>query len=80
MSGTQREHKVRAYLKQRFAGYDDSLESHESLEGVVDSLGLFELLSFLEDEFSLSIPNSEFSPQLFESIDSILEVIEEYRV
>ena len=65
MSGTQREHKVRAYLKQRFAGYDDSLESHESLEGVVDSLGLFELLSFLEDEFSLSIPNSEFSPQLF---------------
>ena len=80
MSVAQREQKVRAYLNERFVGYDDSLERNESLEGIVDSLGLFELLSFLEDEFSLSIPNSEFSPQLFESIDGILKVIEEYRV
>jgi acyl carrier protein len=79
MSAGQAEQNVRAFLKERFAGYEDSIESNESLEGVVDSLGLFELVSYLEDEFSLSIPNSEFSPQLFESIDGILKVIAEYR-
>lgn len=79
MNTEHAEQNIRAFLKERFAGYDDTLASSESLEGVVDSLGLFELVSFLEDEFSLTIPNTEFSPQLFESIDGILKVIDEYR-
>jgi len=79
MSFTDQEQQVRQFLNERFAGYDESLASTESLEGIVDSLGLFELVAFLEAEFSLAIPNSEFTPQLFENIDGILEVINEYR-
>jgi acyl carrier protein len=77
---TDQEVKIRAFLKERFAGYDDRLQGDASLEGVVDSLGLFELVSFLEEEFALSIPNTEFSPQRFESINGILEVVEEFRM
>lgn len=79
MSFTEQEQQVRQFLNERFAGYDESVASSESLEGIVDSLGLFELVAFLEEKFSLAIPNSEFSPQLFENIEAIMEVIDEYR-
>jgi acyl carrier protein len=72
--------RVRRFLKERFGAYRDEIGREDSLEDVVDSLGLFELVSYLEREFSLSIPNTEFSPQLFATIEDILQVIQEYRV
>ena len=50
----------------------------DSLESVVDSMGLFELVSFLEQEFSMNLPNEEFSPQRFATIEGILKVVEEF--
>jgi len=52
-----------AVPQERFGGYHDGIGPHESLEGIVDSLGLFELVDFLEERFQVAIPNEEFSPK-----------------
>ena len=71
----EKELKVRSYLKERFANYEDSIGSEDSLEGIVDSLGLFDLVAFLEEEFAVSIPNEDFSPDLFSTIQKILLLV-----
>ena len=75
----EKEKKVRQFLKERFGGYDDTIGLTDSLESVVDSMGLFELVSFLEQEFAMHLPNEEFSPQRFSTIEGILQVIDEFR-
>ena len=70
---------LRSYLKGRFGSYDDDIHKDDSLEGIVDSMGLFELVEFIEGEFKVRIPNHEFSPQKFSTISSILTVIDEFR-
>jgi acyl carrier protein len=73
------ENKLRAYLQQRFGSYHEGIQVDDSLEGIVDSIGLFELVEFIEKNFNVSIPNQEFSPQRFSSITSILATIDEFK-
>ena len=75
---TQTEKILRQFLKERFRDYRDDMVSTDPLENVVDSMGLFELVSFVEQEFSLSIPEGEFSPRLFATIESILQVVDKF--
>jgi acyl carrier protein len=70
---------LRTYLRERFGNYRDDMGVEESLEGVIDSLGLFELVEFLERKFELKIPNHEFSPRRFSSIERILATVAEFR-
>lgn len=71
----EKELKLRSYLKERFANYEDAIRLDDSLEGIVDSLGLFDLVAFIEEEFAVSIPNEDFSPDLFSSIQKMLLLI-----
>ena len=73
-----KEQRIRQFLKERFGGYQDNMGLTDSLESVVDSMGLFELVSFLEQEFSMNLPNEEFSPQRFATIEGILKVVDEF--
>lgn len=75
-----REDVIREFLKERFGNYSEEMGIDEPLEGVVDSLGLFELVTFVEQEFSISISNDEFSPDSFSTIGNILITIEEHQV
>ena len=70
----EKEKQVRQFLKERFSGYQDDIGLTDSLDGVVDSMGLFELVSFLEEDFSMNLPNEEFSPQRFATIEGILRI------
>lgn len=72
----QNELRLRNYLKERFANYEDSIGSEDSLEGIVDSLGLFDLVAYLEEEFAIHIPNEDFSPDLFSTIEKMLYLID----
>lgn len=71
--------RLRKFLKERFREYRDDIGQADRLDGVVDSMGLFELVSFLESEFSLVIPNEEFNLGLFVSIENIIKVIDEFK-
>jgi acyl carrier protein len=73
------EREIRSFLSSRFPGYRDDMSSDASLESVVDSLGLFDLVEWVETTFAARVPNEEFSPQRFGSIDAIVATVEEFR-
>jgi acyl carrier protein len=76
-SALDAEQNIRGYLRSRFRGYRDDLSREDSLEYIVDSLGLFELVEFLESSFQFRIPNEEFHPNRFATIGRILQLLEE---
>jgi len=75
---SQTETIIRQFLRERFRDYREEMGNSDPLDGVVDSMGLFELVSFVEQEFSLSIPESEFSPQMFATIENIVQVVNKF--
>lgn len=79
LTATDTEREVRRFLKSRFSGYRESLGSSESLQRVVDSLGLFDLVEWVEKRFDARIPNEEFSPRRFGTISAICQSIEQFR-
>ncbi len=44
--------------------------------GIIDSLGIMTLLSFIEEKFSIQIPSEELMPENFASISTIASLIE----
>jgi acyl carrier protein len=44
--------------------------------GIIDSLGVMTVLSFLEENFSIKIPDSELTPENFASLSSITALVE----
>ena len=48
-------------------------------EHVIDSLGIFQLVSFVEDEFGVEIPDDEVVLENFETIAALVRFIERKR-
>jgi acyl carrier protein len=59
----------------------DELESDFDLltGGVVDSLGLLQVVAWLETEFDVSVDESELGPESFRTVDAIKEYVEKAR-
>jgi acyl carrier protein len=53
---------------------DNLLES-----GIIDSLGVLELVTFLQQEFSLAVDDDELTPENFQSIQAIAHFVEQRR-
>jgi acyl carrier protein len=54
----------------------DDLTNDFPLSGRVDSLGLLELVTFIEEEFGVSVTNSELTPQNFDSFGGMVGLVE----
>lgn len=66
---------VRDYIQKEFM-YDmpDSVLSNDTLlveEGIIDSLGIFRLISFLQEQFELIVEPEDVVIEHFESINAI---------
>jgi acyl carrier protein len=46
-------------------------------EGVLDSLGLQQLVTFLENEYSVQFTDDHFTPENFESVRAIARFVDE---
>jgi acyl carrier protein len=57
--------------KQQIKDSDPLLES-----GVLDSLGVLDLVSFVEQEFSVHVEDEELVPENFQTIDRIAAFVE----
>lgn len=57
------------------------LESDKRIvsDGVVDSVGLVEIVSEIEEKFKIDIPIDEISPENFDNVDSIWKMIEKLK-
>ena len=65
-------------ILQRVTKKDTSPAPDESLfdSGILDSFALPDLVSALEEEFSLQIPDSDLNPRKFDSIERIEEYLD----
>jgi acyl carrier protein len=67
---------IRLFVTERLApavGLDRPLDDEEDLidSGVVDSLGIFQLIAFLEERFGIKIGDEEITPENFGTIAAI---------
>ena len=74
-------------LKQEIKNYiiEASLEDANKIKedtmifdtGLLDSMGLLFLIEFLKEEFDVEVDDEELNPENFESINSIVDFVEE---
>lgn len=70
--------KIARYVREKLqSGSAASLEAEDSLfeAGVLDSVGIFDLVSYLEEEFGLAIGDEQIIPENFESIAAITRFV-----
>jgi len=66
--------QIKAFILTKFplAGKKGLKNTDSLLEsGIVDSLGILEIVGFLEKEFGIAISDDELVPENFESIESL---------
>jgi acyl carrier protein len=64
------EGRIRNFVQSSFAKNGTRIEADTSLldSGLVDSTGIFELVSFLEGEFGIEVADEEIVPEHFETV------------
>ena len=65
----------------KVAGKPVNIATDESLfdSGLLDSFALTDLVSALEAEFKITVPDSDLNPRKFDTIDRISSYIEDRR-
>ena len=76
---TQVEGSIKKYIENKFLRGDakKSISTEESLldSGLIDSMGIFELVAFLEKEFDIEITDEDLVPDNFESLNLIASMV-----
>ncbi|MCP4372534.1 MAG: acyl carrier protein, partial [Deltaproteobacteria bacterium] len=59
-------------------GSEDGLKDETSFleEGIIDSTGILELVTFLEEEFSITVEDEELVPENLDSINNVTAFLE----
>ncbi len=75
------EHKqaIREFIVENFLfGDGNGLKDDTSFleDGIVDSTGILELVTFLEEEFSIAVEDEELVPENLDSINNVTNFLE----
>ena len=65
---------LRQFIVENFLfGDDDGFEDDTSFleQGIIDSTGMLELITFLEEEFSLQLDDEELIPENLDSLNNL---------
>ncbi|MBW1643505.1 MAG: acyl carrier protein [Deltaproteobacteria bacterium] len=71
--------KIKAFIIENFLfGSENGLKDETSFleEGIIDSTGILELVTFLEEEFSITIEDEELVPENLDSINNVTAFLE----
>ncbi len=71
--------KIKTFIVENFLfGSDDGLTDKTSFldEGIIDSTGILELVSFLEEDFGIEVDDEELIPENLDSIQNVVEYLE----
>ena len=66
--------KIRNFIIENFLfGNADGLQDNTSFleEGIIDSTGVLELITFLEEEFNIKVNDDELIPENLDSMNNI---------
>ncbi len=69
----QIEREVREFIAKELTRELSTVKNHESLleAGVIDSMGVLMLVSFIEQRYQIAVTEDEMMPENFDSIDAI---------
>lgn len=73
---------IRGFIKQRFPlASSKELTQELSLldSGIVDSLGVLDLVGFVEEQFGIEVQDDDLVPENFDSIDALTRFVKERR-
>jgi acyl carrier protein len=72
------EREVRTFITENFIldGQDLAGDASLTLHGVLDSMGVLELIMFLEERFSVKVPDEDTLPENLDSVDRIVRYVE----
>jgi acyl carrier protein len=72
------------YVKDEYLEEDDDMELTYDTPlitgGIVDSFSMVSLKVFLENSYNIQIPDSKATPEAFDSVDKIVELLKEFNV
>jgi len=71
--------KVRQFIVENFLfGNDENLNNDTSFleEGIIDSTGVLELVTFLEEAFDIQVDDEELIPENLDSITNVTNFIQ----
>ena len=71
--------RIKTYIANTFPGADASnFDEDDSLleKGVIDSMSVLELVSFLEAEFEITIDDDDLVADIFQSVRTLAEFVE----
>ncbi len=65
------------FVEKKFIKTVDDLNDEDSLleKGIVDSVGMLDLVGFIENEYSIKIDEDELMPENFDSLKAIQDFI-----
>ncbi len=70
------------YVKKEFLDEDSDMEVTESTplisSGIVDSFSMVSLKTFLEKKYKISIPDDKATPEAFDSVNKIMDLLKEF--
>ena len=73
---------VLEYVIDEYVDEDDDIEVKEDTalisSGLVDSFSMVSLKMYLEKKFKIQIPDAKATPQAFDSVNSIIELLNEF--
>jgi acyl carrier protein/D-alanine--poly(phosphoribitol) ligase subunit 2 len=73
------------YIKNEYLDEDEAdemqLDENTPLisSGIVDSFSMVSLKRFLEKKYSISIPDDQATPEAFNTVNSIIELVHRFR-
>ena len=71
---------IRTYIAQNilFSGDDYPYPDEASFldEGIVDSMNVLELVSFVEDQYGIKVADSDIVPDNFDSVSKLTEFVQ----
>ncbi len=74
--------QILEYVEMEFLEDDDDIELDAATPlisgGIVDSFSMVSLKRFLEKKFNTEIPDAKATPEAFDTVESILDLLEEY--
>jgi acyl carrier protein/D-alanine--poly(phosphoribitol) ligase subunit 2 len=71
------------YVKEEFLEDEDEMEITENTplisSGIVDSFSMVSLKTFLEKKYQVQIPDAKATPEAFDTVNKILELMAEIK-
>ena len=68
------------FIQEQIIKGQKEIDLHQSTnlieEGIIDSLGIMKLLTFIEESYNLQISDEELLPENFESLQAICAMVE----